>query len=54
MQRIRKAQLENGTKTKMMNINTMIQDGFSRKKYPFPGSLCYFNHKMKNIDVLKL
>jgi hypothetical protein len=32
----------------------MIQDGFSRKKYPFPGGLCYYNYKMEDMNTPKI
>ena len=32
----------------------MIQDGFSRKKYPFPGGLCYYTHPMEDLNKSKI
>ena len=32
----------------------MIQDGFSRKKYPFPGGLCYYTHSMEDLNESKI
>ena len=57
MQRIRKEHIDNGTVKTNKDEKykyPMIQDGFSRKKYPFPGGLCYYNYKMIDMDSPKI
>ncbi len=57
MQRIRKNHFEDNTVKKEKTEEykyTMIQDGFSRKKYPFPGGLCYYTHPMEDLYKSKI
>ena len=57
MQRIRDSHFEDNTVKKEKTEEykyTMIQDGFSRKKYPFPGGLCYYTHPMEDLNKSKI
>jgi len=57
MQRIRNSHFEDNTVKKEKTEEhkyTMIQDGFSRKKYPFPGGLCYYTHPMEDLNDSKI
>ena len=57
MQRIRKNHFEDNTVKKEKTEEhkyPMIQDGFSRKKYPFPGGLCYYTHPMEDLKKSKI
>ena len=57
MQRIRASHfIDNTVKTEETEEYKypMIQDGFSRKKYPFPGGLCYYTHPMEDLNKSKI
>ena len=56
VQRIREKQFIDGIVKKKSDsiFKYKMSNGFSVKKYPYPGELCYFNHKMIDYGISKI